>query len=108
MDRSAAPAQRPHTGPKVISQKERVNIALPLSMIRAEGTTAMRAGDWISLAGMVISVIGFGVVIRELIRIANAREAAPVMSGSASPAGQVPPGQPAVDERAFSGADGSR
>ena len=34
----------------------------------------MRAGDWISLAGLVLSVIGFSVVIRELIRIADASE----------------------------------
>jgi hypothetical protein len=28
----------------------------------------MRAGDWISLADLVVSVIGFGVVIKEQIR----------------------------------------
>jgi hypothetical protein len=44
-------------------------------MIRAEEPVKMRAGDWISLAGLGISVIGFGVVIRQLIRIANASEA---------------------------------
>ena len=35
----------------------------------------MRVGDWISLAGLVISVIGFSGVIWQLIRIANATEA---------------------------------
>ncbi len=35
----------------------------------------MRVGDWISLAGLVVSVIGFSVAIRELIRIAKASEA---------------------------------
>ena len=56
----------------------------------------MRAGDWISLAGLVVSVIGFGVVIRELIRIAHAletsqashqvnrKEADPLAGGSSS------------------------
>ena len=34
----------------------------------------MRAGDWISLAGLVVSAIGFSVVIRELIRFAHASE----------------------------------
>jgi hypothetical protein len=34
----------------------------------------MRVGDWISLAGLVVSVIGFSVVVRELIRIAQASE----------------------------------
>jgi hypothetical protein len=55
-------------------QRNRVNVALPLSMIRAEEPAAMRAGDWISLAGLVVSAVGFGVVIRELIRIAHASE----------------------------------
>ena len=54
-------------------QRNRVNVA-PLSMIRAEEPAAMRAGDWISLAGLVVSAIGFSVVIRELIRIAHASE----------------------------------
>jgi len=35
----------------------------------------MRMGDWISLAGLVVSVIGFSVTIRQLIRIAQASEA---------------------------------
>jgi hypothetical protein len=56
-------------------QANKVNVALPLSMIRAEEPPRMRAGDWISLAGLVISAIGFSVVIRELIRIAHASEA---------------------------------
>jgi hypothetical protein len=56
-------------------QRNRVNVALPLSMIRAEEPAAMRAGDWISLAGLVVSAVGFGVVIRELTRIAHASEA---------------------------------
>jgi hypothetical protein len=59
-------------------QANRVNVALPLSMIRAEEPVAMRAGDWISLAGLVVSAIGFSVVIRELIRIADASEAGQV------------------------------
>ena len=60
------------------SQRNRVNVALPLSMIKAEEPAAMRAGDWISLAGLVVSAIGFSVVIRELIRIAHASEASRV------------------------------
>jgi hypothetical protein len=59
-------------------QRNRVNVALPLSMIRAEEPVTMRAGDWISLAGLVVSAIGFSVVIRELIRIAHASEAGQV------------------------------
>ena len=35
----------------------------------------MKVGDWISLTGLVISIIGFSVVIWQLIRIANASQA---------------------------------
>ena len=59
-------------------QRNKVNVALPLSMIRAEERVTMRAGDWISLTGLVVSAIGFGVVIRELIRIAHASDAGQV------------------------------
>jgi hypothetical protein len=59
-------------------QANRVNVALPLSMIRVEEPVTMRAGNWISLAGLVVSAIGFSVVIRELIRIAHASEAGQV------------------------------
>ena len=59
-------------------QRNRVNVALPLSMIRAEEPVTMRVGDWISLAGLVVSAVGFSVVIRELIRIAHVSEAGQV------------------------------
>jgi hypothetical protein len=35
---------------------------------------AMMVRDWISLAGLVVSVIGFSVVIWQFTRAANARE----------------------------------
>jgi nitric oxide reductase large subunit len=35
---------------------------------------AMTVSDWISLAGLVVSVIGFSVVIWQFTRAANARE----------------------------------
>ena len=78
-------------------QRNRVNVALPLSMIRAEEPVTMRVGDWISLAGLVVSAVGFSVVIRELIRIAHVSEAGqvshrvsrgnadPLAGGSSSP-----------------------
>jgi hypothetical protein len=68
-------ARRSRPAQKVVAPRNKVNIALPLSMIRAEEPMAMRAGDWISLAGLVVSVIGFSVAITELIRIAKAPEA---------------------------------
>jgi hypothetical protein len=68
-------ARRSRPAQKVVAPRNKVNIALPLSMIRAEEPMTMRAGDWISLAGLVVSVIGFSVVIGELIRIAKASEA---------------------------------
>jgi len=68
-------ARRSRPAQKVVAPRNKVNIALPLSMIRAEEPMTMRAGDWISLAGLVVSVIGFSVAIRELINIAKASEA---------------------------------
>jgi hypothetical protein len=68
-------ARRSRPAQKVVAPRNKVNIALPLSMIRAEEPMTMRVGDWISLAGLVVSVIGFSVAIRELIRIAKASEA---------------------------------
>ena len=59
-------------------QRNRVNVALPLSMIKGEEPATMRMGDWISLAGLMVSAVGFSVVIRELIRIAHASEAGQV------------------------------
>ena len=73
--KGSARARRSRPAQKVVAPRNRVNIALPLSMIRAEEPMTMRAGDWISLAGLVVSVIGFSVAIRELIRIAKASEA---------------------------------
>ena len=75
-DRSSAPARRSHSGPRVVSPRNKVNIALPLSVIRVEEPVEMRAGDWISLAGLVVSVVGFTVAIKELIRIAHTSDAA--------------------------------
>ena len=68
-------ARRSRPAQKVVSQRNKTNVALPLSIIRSEGPAAMRVGDWISLAGLAVSVMGFSVAIRELIRIARASEA---------------------------------
>ena len=73
--KGSALARRSGAAPRVVSPRSKVNVALPFSMIRAEEPMTMRAGDWISLAGLVVSVIGFSVAIRELIRIAKASEA---------------------------------
>jgi hypothetical protein len=59
-------------------QANKVNVALPFSMIRAEEPAMMRVGDWISLAGLVVSAIGFSIVIRKLVRIAHASDAGQV------------------------------
>jgi hypothetical protein len=74
--KSAAPARRsrsaPRSSPQVI--KAKVATLAPFSVIRTQEPVTMRAGDWVSLAGLVVSAIGFSVVIRELIRIAHASE----------------------------------
>ena len=75
--RSAAPGRGSRPARRNSTQVIKANVATlaPLSVIRTEEPVTMRAGDWISLAGLVVSVIGFSVVIRELIRIAHASEA---------------------------------
>jgi hypothetical protein len=96
--KSAAPGRRSRSAPRGSTQVIKANVATlaPLSVIRTEEPVTMRAGDWISLAGLVVSVIGFSVVIRELIRIAhvsetsqashqvNPKEADPAAGGSSS------------------------
>ena len=74
--KSAAPGRRSRSAPRNSTQVIKANVATlaPFSVIRTEKPVTMRAGDWISLAGLVVSVIGFGMVIRELIRIAHASE----------------------------------
>ncbi len=67
-------ARRSRPAQKAVSQRNKTNVALPLSMMRVEEQTTMRVGDWISLAGLVVSVIGFTIAIRELIRVAHAVE----------------------------------
>jgi hypothetical protein len=74
-NKGTALAPRSRSAPKVVSPRNKVNVALPFSKITAEEPMKMKVGDWISLAGLVISVIGFSVAIQQLIRIANASEA---------------------------------
>jgi hypothetical protein len=66
---------RSRSAPKVVAPRNKVNVALPFSRIMVDDPMRMRVGDWISLAGVVISVIGFSATIRQLIRIAHALEA---------------------------------
>jgi hypothetical protein len=74
-DRDTALASRSRSAPRVIAPRNKVNVALPFSRITSEEPMKMRAGDWISLAGLVISVAGTSIVIWELIRGARAPEA---------------------------------
>ena len=96
-DKGTALAPRSRSAPQVISPRNKVNVALPLGKITAGDPMTMRAGDWISLAGLVISVVGFAVAIRQLIRIANISEAgrgsrrADREEGAASLAGRSSP-----------------
>lgn len=60
---------------KVVAPRNKVNVALPFSRIMVDDPMKMRVGDWICLAGLVISVIGFSATIRQLIRTARALEA---------------------------------
>ena len=70
-------AREPGTrsAPQVVSPRNRTNVALPLSFARfTTQEPAMTMRDWISVAGLVASVIGFSVVIWQSTRAANARQ----------------------------------
>jgi hypothetical protein len=72
---STARAPRSRSAPQVVSPRNRTNVALPLSFSRfTTEEPAMTVRDWISLAGLVVSVIGFSVVIWQFTRAANPRE----------------------------------
>jgi len=74
-DKGTALAPRSRSAPRVVAPRNKVNVALPFSKITVGEPMRMEVGDWIGLAGLVISVIGFSVAIRQLIRIAHASEA---------------------------------
>jgi len=92
-------APRSRSAPKVVAPRNKVNVALPFSKITAEEPMKMKVGDWISLAGLVISAIGFSAAIWQLIRIANASEADQASHRTnreevaAGPAGSSPAGR---------------
>ncbi len=58
--------------PRVVAPRNKVNVALPLSRLTVQEPGKMTVGDWLSLAGLVISVTGFSVVIWQSIRAAHA------------------------------------
>jgi hypothetical protein len=73
--KSTALARRSRSAPQVVSPRNRTNVALPLAFSRfTTEEPAMTTRDWISLAGLVVSVVGFSVVIWQLTRAANAQE----------------------------------
>jgi hypothetical protein len=74
-DKDTALAPRSRSAPRVVAPRNNVNVALPFSRITAEEPVNMKVGDWISLAGLVISAGGFSLVIWQLIRGAKASEA---------------------------------
>ena len=83
-DKGTTLARRSRPARRVVPRNERnkshsgrnkVNVALPFSIITTEEPIKLKVGDWVGLAELAISVIGFSVVIRQLIRIASASEA---------------------------------
>jgi len=74
-DRGAALAPRSRSAPRVVAPRNEVNVALPFGRITAEKPTNMKAGDWISLAGLVVSVAGFSFVIWQFVHGMRAPEA---------------------------------
>lgn len=73
--KGTARARRSGPAPRVVAPRNKVTVALPLSMIRTGEPADRKAGDWFGLAAVAVSAVGFGVVIAELIRIARALEA---------------------------------
>lgn len=77
-DKRTARAPRSRSALRVVSPRNKTNVALPLSFSRfTTEEPAMTARDWISVAGLVVSVTGFSVVIWQLARAASAREEHP-------------------------------
>lgn len=74
--KGTARAPSPRSGPRVISPRNKTNVALPFAKLTIEQPAKMTVGDWVSLTGLVVSVIGFSVVIWQLIRTANTSEGA--------------------------------
>jgi hypothetical protein len=64
------------SAPRVVSPRNKTNVALPFSRFTVQEPAQMTVGDWISLAGLMISVVGFSVVIWQSIRTANGSVAA--------------------------------
>jgi hypothetical protein len=69
-------ATRSRSAPKVVSPRNKTYVALPFSKFTVQEPMKMTVGDWISLAGLMISVIGFSVVIWQTVRTASASKAA--------------------------------
>lgn len=74
-NKGAARAPRSRSAPRVVAPRNKVNVALPFGKITVGEPVKMRAGDWISLAGLGVSAIGFSVAIWQFIRMAHASEA---------------------------------
>jgi hypothetical protein len=70
--KSTALAPRSRSAPQVVSPRNKTNVALPFSRFTVEEPVKMTVGDWISLAGLVVSVIGFTVMIWQFIQTAKA------------------------------------
>ena len=85
-----ARARRSGPAPRVVAPRNKVTIALPLSMIRTGEPGGRKAGDWFGLAAVAVSAIGFCVVIAELIRIVRALEAGQASQGGMDPGAASP------------------
>jgi hypothetical protein len=69
--KGASRGARSRAAPRIVAPRNKVNVALPLSMFTVHEPDKMTVGDWISLAGLAISVTGFSVVIWQSSRAAN-------------------------------------
>ena len=83
--RASAPAARSRAAPRIVSPRNKVNVAMPLSMFTVHEPAKMTVGDWISLAELAVSVTGFSVVIWQSIRAANGSRRGQLPAGPAGP-----------------------
>jgi hypothetical protein len=74
-DKGAALASRSRSAPRVVAPRNKVNVALPLGRITVAEPAKIAVGDWISVAGLVVSAAGFSVVIWQLTRSTKASQA---------------------------------
>ena len=96
--KGTSPAPSSRSAPKVVSPRNKVNVAFPFSRFTVQESAKITVGDWISLAGTVISTIGFSILIWQSIRADRKRIAGGPGESSSELKGRTVVGQPTSPE----------